>query len=284
MLSTVTLISFVYRLLIIQGVSTAIKITRLEVPTPLAVGDSGWLECEWADEGDHVYTLKWYLGIDEFYRWTPLETPSVKVFPTQHFNVDTQSSQRGRVKIRNVTVDAGGNYRCEVSGEAPVFKTSFRSAIMTVVDVPDDRPIISSKGRGPYRLQEQVTFTCSSHDAKPAPHLTFYINDQPVDPTWEEDEHIFLNDTTSLETVEKTLKFRLRPTMVQLGVLTVKCVASYPDLYWESSESAFTVDQPYDSVYGHNGFVIIGGVSRPVGSSHLLYSLLLLLLLATFLL
>lgn len=113
--------------------SRAIKITRLEVPTPLAVGEGGWLECEWVDEGDHVYALKWYLGIDEFYRWTPLETPQVKTFPTQHFIVDTQESNRGRVRIHNVTVDAGGNYRCEVSGEAPVFKTSFDSAFMTVV-------------------------------------------------------------------------------------------------------------------------------------------------------
>ena len=110
-----------------------IKITNLEVPTPLAVGEGGWLLCEWEDEGDHVYALKWYVGGEEFYRWTPLETPAVKTFMSSHFVVDSRESQRGRVRIRNVTMSAGGKYRCEISGEAPKFKTSFATADMMVV-------------------------------------------------------------------------------------------------------------------------------------------------------
>ena len=119
--------------LIPTGVTWGIKITSLEVPTPLAVGEGGWLICEWEDEGDHVYALKWYVGGEEFYRWTPLETPAVKTFPLPHFEVDSQESRQGRVRVRNVTVTAGGKYRCEISGEAPKFKTSFATADMIVV-------------------------------------------------------------------------------------------------------------------------------------------------------
>ncbi|XP_071521641.1 uncharacterized protein [Panulirus ornatus] len=248
-------------LIIIQGVSQAIKITKLEVPSPLAVGEGGWLVCDWEDEGDHVYALKWYLGIDEFYRWTPLETPPVKTFPMQHFIVDTSESQYGCVRIRNVTVDAGGNYRCEVSGEAPVFKTSFSSAFMTVVDLPDERPRISVEKEVPYKLQQLVAINCSSHSAKPAPQLAFYINNQRVDPSWVSGEEVIVNKTTGLETAVRSLKFRLRPTMVHLGKLQVKCVASYPDLYWQSSEWDFDVDVPFNQGHlpGSQGFVSYGG-------------------------
>ncbi|KAK8740163.1 hypothetical protein OTU49_003069 [Cherax quadricarinatus] len=275
-----SLTSLFLHLLFLQGVSLAIRISQLEVPTLLAVGEGGWLVCDWDDEGDHVYSLKWYLGIDEFYRWTPLETPSVKTFPMQHFRVDTRASQRGRVRIHNVTVNAGGNYQCEVSGEAPVFKTSVKSSIMTVVDLPDERPTITGEEEGPFKLQQQVTFTCFSQNARPAPSLSFYINNQTVDPSWEEGVLVHVNKTTTLETAFKTLRFHLRPNMVHMGVLQVKCAASYPELYWESSERVFTVDLPYNHAYqpDSQGFMTHSGDNfRATPHTPLIYSLPLVL-------
>ncbi|XP_050716659.1 uncharacterized protein LOC126998713 [Eriocheir sinensis] len=259
------------------GVTWAIKITRLEVPTPLAVGDGGWLECEWKDEGDHVYALKWYVSGEEFYRWTPLETPAIKTFPSPHFEVDSRDSHRGRVRIRNVTVSAGGKYRCEISGEAPKFKTSFATADMTVVDLPDSRPRIEGNEAIPYQLHQTITINCSSHDALPAPSLTFYINDQPVDPEWEDLNQVLVNETSGLETSHKSLHFRLQPSMVPLGLLQVKCVASYPQLYWESSEKTFRVlaGQSSGLPLGSQGFVLQGEARRSEASMHFLSVLLL---------
>lgn len=112
-----------------------LHITKVGVSTPLAVGESGWLECEWADDGDSIYALKWYLGLDEFYRWTPAEDPPVKTFKIrgEPLRVDASASHKGRVRIQAVTLAAAGVFRCEVSAEAPSFHTESHVAYMTVV-------------------------------------------------------------------------------------------------------------------------------------------------------
>lgn len=115
--------------------SRGLHITKVDVPSPVVVGESGWLVCEFVEEGESVYALKWYLGLDEFYRWTPAESPPVKTFPVEGnpLRVDKNASKRGRVKIHDVKLGAAGVFRCEVSGEAPAFHTESAVASMKVV-------------------------------------------------------------------------------------------------------------------------------------------------------
>ena len=44
--------------------------------------------------------------------------------------------------MKNLAQGNTGNYACEVSGEAPKFKTSAGAGKMMVIDLPDERPII----------------------------------------------------------------------------------------------------------------------------------------------
>ena len=44
--------------------------------------------------------------------------------------------------MKNLALGNTGNYACEVSGEAPKFKTSAGAGKMMVIDLPDERPII----------------------------------------------------------------------------------------------------------------------------------------------
>lgn len=112
-----------------------LRITKVSVPTPVVVSDSVWLECDFVEEQENVYALKWYLGLDEFYRWTPAESPSVKTFPVRGnpLVVDTTASHRGRVRIHDVKLGATGVFRCEVSAEAPSFHTESEVDTMTVL-------------------------------------------------------------------------------------------------------------------------------------------------------
>ncbi|XP_042864414.1 uncharacterized protein LOC122248465 [Penaeus japonicus] len=237
LLTTQALLSLFISVIIMRGPAEGITITRLSLPTPLAVGEGGVLECDWTYDGDHVYTLKWYSGIREFYRWTPQETPPAKAFPIDaRFRVDLGESEGGRVKIFNVTLAATGRYRCEVSGEAPTFQTSYESDIITVVDLPDERPVLSTGGKEHFRLGDVIGINCSSHGAKPAPELSFYVNDVTVDPIWMTEPLVTTNNATMLETAWRGLIFSLGPGQVERGQVRVKCVASYPKLYWKSSE------------------------------------------------
>ncbi|XP_063587760.1 uncharacterized protein LOC134765012 [Penaeus indicus] len=62
-----------------------------------------------------------------------------------------------------------------------------------------------------------------------------------VDPIWTTDRLVTLDEDTLLETAWRGLNFSLRPGQVERGQVRVKCVASYPKLYWKSSEVVLQV-------------------------------------------
>lgn len=51
------------------------------------------LRCSYDLGDDHLYSVKWYRGIYEFYRYTPSEAPSTKIFSTVDIVVDVSISQ-----------------------------------------------------------------------------------------------------------------------------------------------------------------------------------------------
>ncbi|KAK7085466.1 hypothetical protein SK128_004493, partial [Halocaridina rubra] len=223
-----------------------LRITRVEVPGPLVTGEGGYLDCEWELEDDSVYAVKWYMGLAEFYRWTPAETPSVKTFqiPGDPIKVDLPGSHQGKVRIHQVTLEAGGVYRCEVSAEAPSFHTESAVALMTVVDLPDSKPRISGAQMS-YQMEEEVMLNCTSLNSRPAASLTFYINDEQADPFWLVHYESIKDPTTGLETAVLGLKFPLWPRLLRRGTVNVKCTAEISNLYFDSSEILVAGDIPY---------------------------------------
>lgn len=59
-----------------------IQITFVKVPELKASGDSAILHCEYDLEGDVLYSLKWYKGDHEIFRYIPKDSP-----PSQFFNI-----------------------------------------------------------------------------------------------------------------------------------------------------------------------------------------------------
>ncbi|XP_071530511.1 uncharacterized protein [Panulirus ornatus] len=230
-----------------NDIAQSLYITKVDVPTHTAVGEGGWLECQFVDEGESIYALKWYLGLDEFYRWTPAENPPVKTFPVRGdpLTVDTAASYKGRVRIHDVTLGAAGVFRCEVSAEAPAFHTESEVATMTVVDLPDDKPRINGVRGGSYPLHQEVVLNCSSPHSQPPAILTFYVNDEQADPAWLVPYPALEDPATGLETAVLGLRLSLRPRLLRGGVVNIKCTAAVLNLYWESSEVFISVDVPY---------------------------------------
>ncbi|XP_068229240.1 uncharacterized protein [Palaemon carinicauda] len=233
-------------ILYIQDFCSALQITKIQVPSHVATGESGSLECDWRDDGDTIYALKWYLGLDEFYRWTPADSPHGKTFPVlgNPIAVDLQSSRKGKVRFHHVTLEASGVYRCEVSAEGPSFHTESAVATMTVVDLPDGKPQIRGV-RPSYQLRDEVALNCSSSLSQPAAKLTFYINGEKADPLWNLHYNVVEDSSTGLETSVLGLRFSLWPRLLRKGMVSIKCTAEMSDLYWESSEAFILVDIPY---------------------------------------
>ena len=64
----------------ITGV-VGLKHVRVHVPMAVKEGETALLLCFFDLEGDALYSVKWYKGGREIFRYIPRETPSIKIFP-----------------------------------------------------------------------------------------------------------------------------------------------------------------------------------------------------------
>lgn len=60
----------------------------LKIPEAVKVGSSVTLLCDYDLEGVALYSIKWYRNEEEFYRFTPKESPPSQVFKLPYVNVD----------------------------------------------------------------------------------------------------------------------------------------------------------------------------------------------------
>ncbi|GBP07563.1 hypothetical protein EVAR_74147_1 [Eumeta japonica] len=86
------------------------------------------------------------------------------------------SSQNGsNVTLSAATLDTGGRYRCEVSGERPLFPTVSDHQDMVIVAMPEHGPtIVGSRPR--YQIGDRVQVNCTSGRSRPATRLAWYVN------------------------------------------------------------------------------------------------------------
>ncbi|KAI5755900.1 hypothetical protein M8J77_020508 [Diaphorina citri] len=112
---------------------TCLRGVHIRIPTSVIPGQTVTMICSYDLEGDPLYTVKWYKGRSEFFRYVPKELPHTRVFPYPGINVDVSQSNSNQVVLRDVQMDIAGKYRCEVSADAPSFHTDMVSSYMHVV-------------------------------------------------------------------------------------------------------------------------------------------------------
>lgn len=67
------------------------KDVEVKIPHAVSVGDTVFLQCRFNLEGEPLYTVKWYKGQKEFYRFIPKELPNTQVFPLPGVKVDVRN-------------------------------------------------------------------------------------------------------------------------------------------------------------------------------------------------
>lgn len=60
----------------------------LKIPEVVKVGSSVTLLCDYDLESVALYSIKWYRNEEEFYRYTPKESPPSQVFDLSDLKVD----------------------------------------------------------------------------------------------------------------------------------------------------------------------------------------------------
>ncbi|XP_033215336.1 uncharacterized protein LOC117171815 isoform X2 [Belonocnema kinseyi] len=211
-----------------------LKNVSLEViPRAVENGHEAKLRCHYNLENAPLYSVKWYRGNHEFYRYQPTLQPTMKVFNIPFIEVDPTTSNESQVVIRNVSFTLSGNFSCEVTADAPSFSTVTVAKKLIVVSLPKGKPVIASE-RDRYDPGDTLKANCSSPPSQPPTSLSFKLNNRPITSKQLDIRKGTYNGDESRQWIEVSLK--IRTTHYVDGQLTLRCVAEIADIYKEYSE------------------------------------------------
>lgn len=200
--------------------------------------------CEYDLETAPLYSIKWYFGDSEFYRYVPKESPPTRVFPVPGISVDVSKSDNVSVTLRSVQRDLTGYYKCEISADAPLFHTDIKSVLIFVIEKPEVGPLLSvSKSK--YAHGEVIQANCSSKRAFPAVNITWFLNGKALTKNGSKlDALTILPEFGGLETSRSSIRIIATVGMFENNRLRLGCVASQFDLYNEMTEIELLEDTP----------------------------------------
>ncbi|KAB0804000.1 hypothetical protein PPYR_00970 [Photinus pyralis] len=225
--------------------SKALKDVSVIVPQAVVVGDSVSLHCRFNLEGEPLYTVKWYKGQSEFYRYLPKELPNTQVFPLSGIAVDLSNSSPNQVVLRDVQTISTGRYRCEVSTDAPNFFTNIETGYMYVIKMPSGTPQIKIE-KDSYEVGYTLSGNCSSPPAYPHFNLTWFINDKMVNAT----SVMYLPDPNASES-QRMPKITVARFELEIdantfyeGKVRLQCLASLFNIYQSQTEVILEEERP----------------------------------------
>ncbi|XP_017475064.1 PREDICTED: uncharacterized protein LOC108365531 [Rhagoletis zephyria] len=227
-------------------------------PPAVRRGQSVILRCHYALEGAPLYSIKYYRGNYEFYRYTPGEFPNVKYFQYPGIKVDELISNATQVVLRDVSFSLSGNFSCEVTADAPLFSTSTAYAQVQVVEFPEKRPQLFTE-HARYEPGDILRANCSTPPSRPRADLHFTLNNIPVS----------TGETQYIRTVDNLIASRLS-LKLQLHAAHFAAAINTQHLMNHLSGSQAAIGVPYNTHNGGDGGIGIGvGVGVGVGNGGL---------------
>ncbi|CAH0556607.1 unnamed protein product [Brassicogethes aeneus] len=234
-------------LLIFLRESLSLKSMIIRVPEVAKSGDTVTLSCEYDLEQVALYSIKWYRNDEEFYRFVPKESPPFRAFPLKYVNVDISRSGPNDVTLRGVRRELSGNYKCEVSADAPLFHTEIQGAHMLVAELPSTNPVMNIEPNK-VEIGKKIKARCYSPGSDPAANLTWYINDEEVKRYSESVKkfplEIELDQALGLQSSRSRIEITTNRSHFVMGVMTIRCEASIYTLWRLSVEEIVRDDSP----------------------------------------
>ena len=103
------------------------------------------------------------------------------MFPLPGLTVSPAGSDHHSLEVSQITREAGGRYRCEVSTEAPHFYTAVEAVSVSVSALPRG-PLLTGL-KSSYSPEENISMNCSTFQSLPAPNISWYVNGDNTDPS-----------------------------------------------------------------------------------------------------
>ncbi|XP_043260539.1 basal cell adhesion molecule-like [Colletes gigas] len=244
-----------------------LKLIRINVPPYTLRGKSALLECRYDLETDKLYSITWYKDHEEFYRYVPGGEPTKHSYRVEGVKVDHRQSDHQRVLLQDASLHTSGQYKCEVSAEAPDFNSVSADASMEVVVLPQDEPTITGEEKI-YATGDVLGLNCTSGKSHPIAKLKWYINGVQVKPDSETEF-----EQHGLYSVISSLRLQLEPDHIAGDKINVRCEAT---VELDSNSDAPLVETRTTEVFveGHAS-VATPSVCLAVASAALMLRLLL---------
>ncbi|EEB20108.1 beat protein, putative [Pediculus humanus corporis] len=214
---TVFLIFFTF------GFCSGIKNVRILLPPIVQVGSSANLLCLFDVEEDSLYSVQWYRGKFEFYRYLPDEIPPIKIFHIPGFYVDIFTSTKHQVTLTNISGHVSGEFSCEITTDVPKFKTCKGSGNLTVVNLNINFSVMNRH----FQIGDLIIANCSFEPLISSTKLIFYWNVIPIPEKFLKrfnDNHVAMTVNSS--------NFISDEIFIQL-----RCAAIFDDVYYITSKS-----------------------------------------------
>ncbi|KAH8251262.1 hypothetical protein KR032_004643 [Drosophila birchii] len=232
------------KLILFADFIVALKDVSVMIPQAVKRGSNALFTCNYDMENDTLYSVKWYKGKREFYRYTPKENPAMKVFAmTSGLNVERNLSNQSHVVLQSVPLNISGKFTCEISVEAPTFQTAMVSGEMEVVELPEEHTVVTGI-QARYRVGDLVDGNCSIKYSKPAANLTWTINGIVVPPHHIKTYQTERQENSTLESVTSAIHFMVTTQHFLKSQMRLKCTANIFDIFKEEMESVIEEDRP----------------------------------------
>ncbi|XP_029041877.1 cell adhesion molecule 3-like isoform X1 [Osmia bicornis bicornis] len=210
-----------------------LELLRINVPPYSLRGKSALLECRYDLQEDKLYSITWYKDHEEFYRYVPRGEPPQHSYRVEGVKVDHGRSDHQQVLLQNVSLHSSGQYRCEVSAEAPSFHSVSAEASMEVVVLPQEGPTITGEEKV-YASGDVLSLNCTSGKSRPAANLKWFINGAQ---NWRRTRSVACSfqvkpdtkmvfDHHGLYSVISSLRLDLEPNHITGDKINVRCEAT----------------------------------------------------------
>lgn len=172
-------------LLLLTGLTgvASLRDVRMRVePAAVEAGRPAIVLCEYDLENKRLYSVKFYRGRHEFYRYSAADEPHTKVFPFPQglpsSPVNLQRSNQTQVYLGEVSPSLAGNLSCEVTTDDN-FVTRMVHTNLIVAVKPEGPPVLTAT-KTAYDPGEVLHASCKAKPSQPAADLSFYIDDKQV--------------------------------------------------------------------------------------------------------